>query len=263
MDIRERVVVVTGAGLGLGAALARTISAKAPGGLVIADIDEEAAHLTAAKYDSYGIAADMGSESGVRAVVDAAVDRFGRVDMWIANAGTGITCDPFTDDATFSLMWNLHAMSQVWAARALLPGWLKRGSGHFVAVVSSNALTTNPVSMGYAMTKHAQLAAVEWLAMTYGAAGVTTTAFCPKGMRTPLLEQHAQTNAYARAALADAITPEQAASILVAAIEEGRSIAHTHPAVLDDARLRLDDHAAYLRTLEQLHALVPEIGVPR
>src|SRR5947208_12262138 len=117
--------------------------------------------------------------------------------------------------------------------------------------------------MAYAMTKHAQLAAIEWLAMTYGARGVATTAFCPKGMRTELLEQHAKTNAYARAALADAITAEQAASTLIEAIEADSTIAHTHPAVLDDARLRLDDHRAYIQSIQALHALVPGIGEPR
>jgi NAD(P)-dependent dehydrogenase (short-subunit alcohol dehydrogenase family) len=263
MDIRGRVVVVTGAGAGLGRALARVVSTRAPSGLVIADIDEVSAHALAAELGGLAVMADVASECGVRSVVDAAIGRFGAVDIWIANAGTGVACDPFSDDATFTKMWDLHAMSQVWAARALLPEWVNRHSGHFVAVVSANALTTNPVSMGYAMTKHAQLAAVEWLAMTYGEQGVTTTAFCPKGMRTPLLEQHARTNAYARAALDDAITPEQAATILVDAIEAGDTIAHTHPAVIDDARLRLDDHGAYLKSLEALHALVPEIGIPR
>ena len=254
---------MTGAGAGLGLSLARELSTRAPSGLVIADIDEASARAVAAELGGFGVAADLGTELGVRAVVDAAIGRFGAIDIWIANAGTGVACDPFTDDATFTQMWNLHAMSQVWAARALLPGWLDRHSGHFVAVVSANALTTNPVSMGYAMTKHAQLAAVEWLAMTYGGRGVTTTAFCPKGMRTPLLEQHALTNAYARAALDDAIAPEQAATILIDAIEAGHTIAHTHPAVLDAARLRLSDHGAYLKSLEALHALVPEIGTPR
>jgi NAD(P)-dependent dehydrogenase (short-subunit alcohol dehydrogenase family) len=263
MEIRARVVVVTGAGAGLGRSLAREVSARAPAGLVIADIDGSSARAVAAQVGGLAVAADMATELGVRAVVDDAIGRYGAVDIWIANAGMGVACDPFTDDATFTQMWDLHAMSQVWAARALLPGWLDRHSGHFVAVVSANALTTNPVSMGYAMTKHAQLAAVEWLAMTYGGDGVTTTAFCPKGMRTPLLEQHARTNAYARAALDDAITPEQAATILVEAIEAGHTIAHTHPAVIDDARLRLEDHGAYLKSLEALHALVPEIGTPR
>jgi NAD(P)-dependent dehydrogenase (short-subunit alcohol dehydrogenase family) len=254
---------VTGAGAGLGLSLAREVSARAPAGLVVADINEASAQDVAAELGGYAVAADLGTEEGVRTVVDAALERFGGVDIWIANAGTGVACDPFSDDATFTQMWNLHAMSQVWAARTLLPGWLDRHSGHFVAVVSANALTTNPVSMAYAMTKHAQLAAVEWLAMTYGERGVSTTAFCPKGMRTPLLELHAKTNAYARTALDDAITPAQAATILVEAIEAGDTIAHTHPAVVDDARLRLDDHGAYVNSLQALHALVPEIGTPR
>jgi NAD(P)-dependent dehydrogenase (short-subunit alcohol dehydrogenase family) len=263
MKIHRSVAVVTGAGAGLGLCLAREISKRGPAGLVVADIDRDSARCVATELGGHGVCADLASEAGVDAVVDAAVRQFGAIDIWIANAGTGQACDPFTDDTTFNQMWNLHAMSQVWAARALLPGWLDRRSGHFVAVVSSNALTTNPVSMAYAMTKHAQLAAVEWLAMTYGAQGVATTAFCPKGMRTPLLEQHAKTNAYARAALDGAISPEQAASMLIDAVEKNLTIVHTHPAVLADARLRIDDHKAYLRSLEELRALATEIGAPR
>lgn len=263
MKVSGRIVVVTGAGAGLGLCLSREVRVRRPEGLVLADIDHEATEAAATQLKGYGVTADLASESGVRSVVAAAVQQFGRVDVWIANAGIGHACDPFTDDATYTNMWNLHAMSQVWAARALVPGWLARGDGHFVAVVSSNALTTNPVSMAYAMTKHAQLAAVEWLAMTYGARGIATTAFCPKGMRTELLVQHAKTNAYARAALADAITAEQAAAMLMEAVEAGSTIAHTHAAVLDDARLRLDDHGAYVRSIQALHALVPDIGEPR
>jgi NAD(P)-dependent dehydrogenase (short-subunit alcohol dehydrogenase family) len=263
MEIRGRVVVVTGAGAGLGLCIAREIIRRYPEGLLIADVDGEAADVAADELGAQSIQADLATESGVRSTFDSAIEQFGRIDMWVANAGTGQACDPFTDDHTFASMWNLHAMSQVWAARALLPAWIDRGRGHFVVVASANALTTNPVSMAYAMTKHAQLAAVEWLAMTYGAVGITTTAFCPKGMRTELLERHARVNAYARQALEDAITAEEAAAILLEAIEEGRSIAHTHPTVLDDARLRLDDHDEHLNLLEGLHALVPDVGTPR
>lgn len=263
MELQGKVVVVTGAGAGLGLYLAREVARRRPAGLVVADVDDGAARSAATEVRGHAVCADLGEEPGVRAVVDAAVREYGTIDVWIANAGVGHPCDPFADDATFAEMWNLHAMSQVWAARAVLPEWLARGTGHFVAVVSSNALTTNPVSMAYAMTKHAQLAAVEWLAMTYGTRGVTTTAFCPKGMRTPLLEKHANVNAYAKAALDGAITPEQAASMLIEGVEKDLTIVHTHPAVLEEARLRIDDHRAYLRGLAELHAMVPEIGAPR
>jgi hypothetical protein len=94
-------------------------------------------------------------------------------------------------------------------------------------------------------------------------AGGRDNRLLPEGMRTPLLEQHAKSNAYARAALDGAIAPEQAASMLIGGVEKDLTIVHTHPAVLADARLRIDDHKAYLRSLEELHALVPEIGAPR
>jgi NAD(P)-dependent dehydrogenase (short-subunit alcohol dehydrogenase family) len=261
--IDSDVVVVTGAGSGLGAEIAREIRSRSRAPLVIVDIDHAAAGTVAAEVGGLAIEADVSTEAGVRAVVTAATEHHGRVDLWIANAGTGLPCDPFSDDVVFDLMWRLHALSIVWAARHLVPEWLNRASGHLVAVVSSNALTSNPVSMGYAMTKHAQLAAVEWVAMTYGDRGVRTTAFCPKGMRTPLLEAHAANNAYARAALSDAVTPREAATVLLDAVERGATIAHTHPAVLTDARRRIDDHEAFIDSLQQLHRMVPEVGTPR
>lgn len=213
------IVVVTGAGSGLGAEIARELRRRSQARLVIADLDPSAADAVAADVSGLAVTADVSTEAGVQAVVEAAMENDGRVDMWIANAGTGLPCDPFSDDSVFDLMWRLHALSIVWAARHLVPEWLKTTRGHLVAVVSSNALTSNPVSMGYAMTKHAQLAALEWVALTYGDRGVRTTAFCPKGMRTPLLEAHAENNAYARAALSDAVTPREAAITLLDAIE--------------------------------------------
>jgi NAD(P)-dependent dehydrogenase (short-subunit alcohol dehydrogenase family) len=259
----SKVVVVTGAGSGLGAEIAREIRSRGSSPLVLADIDWAAADTVAAEVGGLAVTADASIEAGVQSVIDAATQNHGHVDVWIANAGTGVGCDPFTGDDVFDLMWRLHAMSIVWAARHLVPEWLQRASGHLVGVVSSNALTSNPVSMGYAMTKHAQLAAVEWVAMTYGDRGVRTTAFCPKGMRTPLLEAHAAHNAYAREALSDAVTPRNAAITLLDAIERGDTIAHTHPAVLVDARRRIDDHDAFIDSLQKLHRLIPEVGTPR
>jgi NAD(P)-dependent dehydrogenase (short-subunit alcohol dehydrogenase family) len=261
--IDSDVVVVTGAGSGLGAEIAREIRSRSRAPLVIVDIDPAAAGTVAAEVGGLAVTADVSTEAGVKSVVNAAMESHGRVELWIANAGTGLPCDPFSDDDVFDLMWRLHALSIVWAARHLVPEWLNRASGHLVAVVSSNALTSNPVSMGYAMTKHAQLAALEWVAMTYGDRGVRTTAFCPKGMRTPLLEAHAANNAYARAALSDAVTPREAAKVLLDAVERGATIAHTHPAVLTDARRRIDDHEAFIDSLQQLHRMVPEVGTPR
>jgi NAD(P)-dependent dehydrogenase (short-subunit alcohol dehydrogenase family) len=259
----NRAVVVTGAGAGLGACIAGAAAQRGARRVVVADRCEETAEQVARDIGGLAVVADLSTEAGVADVVAAAKADAGVVDIWIANAGTGEFCDPFTDDAVFDRMWRLHVMSQVWAARALIPDWLACGAGHFAAVVSANALTTNPTSMAYAITKHAQLVAVEWLAMTYSTRGIAATAFCPKGMRTPLLLEHAKTNAYAATALADAVTPEEAAAVFIGAIETDQTIAYTHPAVLDQARLRLDDHAEYIRQLQRLHDLVPQVGVPR
>lgn len=263
MKLTDAVVVITGAGQGLGESLAHGARNRGARCVVVADVDQERATTVAGDVGGFAVIADLSVESGVTRIVQETETTVGPIDVWIANAGIGEVSDPFTDDAVFDRMWRLHVMSQVWAARALIPGWLQRGAGHFAAVASSNALTTNPVSMAYAATKHAQLAAVEWLGMTYGTRGISTTTFCPKGMLTPLLLQIAETDAYAKTALVGAITSDEAAAIFLDAIEIDHSIAHTYQPVLDDARLRIDDHNAYLQMLQQLHELVPHIGSPR
>src|SRR5438093_11644862 len=98
MKIHGSVVVVTGAGAGLGLCLAREISNRQLAGLVVADIDGDSVCSAAAELAGHGVCADLSTEAGVRGVVDTAVRQFGAVDIWIANAGIGQACDPFTDD---------------------------------------------------------------------------------------------------------------------------------------------------------------------
>jgi NAD(P)-dependent dehydrogenase (short-subunit alcohol dehydrogenase family) len=263
MLLRDRVVVVTGGGAGLGAALARGVSTRDVAATIIVDVCEENASAVADQIDGHPYTADMSIEGDVIDIVNTVQSQWGAIDVWIANAGIGEPSDPFSGNDVYDRMWRLHVMSQVWAARALLPQWLARGSGHFAVVASSNALTTNPTSLSYAVSKHAQLAAVEWLAMTYGQRGISTTAFCPKGMRTPLLLEVAKHNTYAAQALIGAVTPGEAAETFLCAIEADESIAYTHPEILDEARLRLSDHGSYLSGLQRLHELVPDVGRPR
>ncbi|GAB3907562.1 hypothetical protein GCM10029964_105950 [Kibdelosporangium lantanae] len=77
--------------------------------------------------------------------------------------------------------WNVNVMAHVRAANALLPAWLERGRGHFLATVSAAGLLTSLGSAPYSVTKHGALAFAEWLSATYRHRGISVQALCPQG----------------------------------------------------------------------------------
>lgn len=84
-------------------------------------------------------------------------------------------------------MWQVNVMSHVHAAKALIPGWVARGEGYFLATASAAGLLTNLKAVQYSVTKHAAVAFAEWLAITYGDSGVRVSCLCPQFVRTPML----------------------------------------------------------------------------
>jgi len=120
-------------------------------------------------------------------------------------------------------------MSQVRAARLLLPGWLARGRGHLICTVSAAGLLTMLGSAPYSVTKHAALAFAEWLSATYRHRGITVQAVCPQGVRTPML---AGSGPVAELLLGGtALAPEAVADAVIAGMADGRFLILPHPEV--------------------------------
>jgi NAD(P)-dependent dehydrogenase (short-subunit alcohol dehydrogenase family) len=257
------VVAVTGGGGGLGSATCRAARARGAAEIVVIDVNGDAAQAVATEVAGHAFAADVGDEAQLTGVIEAAAGQAGPIDVFISNAGVGGTRDPYGDDAAWQRCWQVNVMSNVYAARALLPQMLRRGRGHLVSVASSNALTTNPIDMGYAATKAAQLSVAEWLAMTYGERGIEVTCFCPKGMLTPMLLEAAEHDPYARSALTGAVTPDEAARIMLDAVESARFMAVTYPPVVDEFRLKAHDYEAWVAGAQRLHReYAPLVGRP-
>ncbi|MDQ0691383.1 SDR family oxidoreductase [Arthrobacter sp. W4I7] len=265
MRIKDRIVAVTGGGQGLGRAMVEDVLARGARVVAVLDVDGAAARGTAAEMSGTVIAveADVASEESLRAAIDHIRSEAGPIDVFISNAGIAdIHTSPFTDDAVWERNWRVNAMSNVYAARILLPEMLERGSGHLVATASSNALTSNPLDMAYAVSKHAQLAVAEWLAMTYGEAGIGVTCFCPKGMSTPMLRATAASgDPYAMKALKSAVTPAEAATICLDAVEADRFMAVTYLPVVEEFALKGRDYEAWIASAQAMHReLAPGAG---
>ncbi|MFQ5523949.1 MAG: SDR family oxidoreductase, partial [Acidimicrobiia bacterium] len=192
MELKDRVVVITGAGSGIGEAMARRFAQEQPRGLVLADLNLEAASEVAEATDGVAVYVDVADPEANRALIQETEDRFGPIDLFCANAGYGIAGDEQTDFAEWERMWQVNLMSHVYAARHLIPSWVARGEGYFLATASAAGLLTNLKAVQYSVTKHAAVAFAEWLAITYGDAGIKVSCLCPMGVNTPFVQAAAE-----------------------------------------------------------------------
>jgi NAD(P)-dependent dehydrogenase (short-subunit alcohol dehydrogenase family) len=221
-------VVVTGAGSGIGAALARRLAAEGAR-VVVNDIDAAAADAVARSCGAVAVPGDAASEDGVAWLIGAARETLGEIDLYCANAGVAQPGGAEAEDAAWEQSWQVNVMAHVRAARLLLGPWLYRGSGHLICTVSAAGLLTMLGTAPYSVTKHAALAFAEWLKITYAHRGITVQALCPQGVRTPMLEA---AGAPGQMLLdGSAITPEEAAGAVLDGIADGRFLILPHPEV--------------------------------
>ncbi|MFD6953431.1 dehydrogenase [Nocardiopsis sp. TSRI0078] len=255
MDLTDTGAVVTGAGNGIGAALARRL-AGAGARVVVNDLDAGAAEAVAAEIGGVAVPGDAAGEAGVTALVAEAGAHLGGIDLYVANAGVGVGGGPEAPEADWDLAWQVNVMAHVRAARELVPGWLERGRGRFLTTVSAAGLLTMLGSAPYSVTKHAALSFGEWMAATYGDRGITVQCICPLGVRTNLLESSGETG---QAILApEAITPEEVADAVMVGLADERFLILPHPQVADYYAARATDTDRWLAGMRRLQAKVFE-----
>ena len=168
IEIAGAGAVVTGAGAGIGRALARGLAA-AGARVVVNDLNFEAATAVAQEIGGYPRPGDVGTEKGVRELVADAREYLGEIDIYCSNAGIAVGAGPDAPDAAWQQSWEVNLMAHVRASRELLPAWLERGRGCFVVTASAAGLLTMLGTATYSVTKHAAESYAEWLAATYAA----------------------------------------------------------------------------------------------
>jgi NAD(P)-dependent dehydrogenase (short-subunit alcohol dehydrogenase family) len=255
MNLSDRVVVVTGGASGIGRALARRFADEGARGVVVADLDGAGAQAVATEIGALGVACDVTDESQVVDLVARASDAFGSIDLFCANAGVAIGTDEATPDPVWDLALAVNVRAHVYAARALLPEWLERGEGHFLATASAAGLLTQIGSAPYAVSKHAAVAFAEWLSITYGDRGIRVSCLCPMGVRTPMTESdHLATDVVAAAGAM--LEPEDVAAAVVEGLRDERFLILPHPEVMTFLRRKVDDHERWLAGMRRLQARV-------
>src|SRR3954463_8804862 len=129
-NLRDAGAVVTGAGHGIGRALAARLVAEGAR-VVVNDLDEEACRAVAQELGATAAPGDCSSDAGVRALVDSATEALGRVDVYLANAGIDRTQPDSlqASDEDWARMIDTNVMAHVRAARVLVPAWLADSKG--------------------------------------------------------------------------------------------------------------------------------------
>ncbi|MEV0440649.1 SDR family NAD(P)-dependent oxidoreductase [Streptomyces spectabilis] len=229
-SLRDKGVVVTGAGGGIGAALARRFAA-AGARVVVNDLDAARAAAVAEEIGGHAVPGDA---SGIVPAALAALD--GGVDVYCANAGLASGGTEAADEQVWASAWDVNVMAHVRAAHALLPAWLERGEGRFVSTVSAAGLLTMVGAAPYSVTKHGAYAFAEWLSLTYRHRGLKVHAICPQGVRTDMLTAAGSAGELVLAPTA--IEPEDVADALFAGMADDRFLILPHPEVAEYYRAR-------------------------
>jgi NAD(P)-dependent dehydrogenase (short-subunit alcohol dehydrogenase family) len=249
-------VVVTGGGGGIGAALARRFAAEGAR-VVVGDLNGDAAAEVAKDIGGTAVAGDVATEAGVTTLIEKAREALGEIDIFSANAGIAPFGGVDAPEEEWARTWDVNVMAHVRAAKLLLPRWLDRGRGHFIATVSAAGVLTSLGSASYSVTKHGALAFAEWLSATYRHRGLTVQAICPQGVRTGMLERSGAAGELIMGA--SAIEPEQVADELFKAIAEERFLVLPHPEVAGYYAMRATDTDRWLIGMNKLQRKIEQV----
>ena len=236
MPLEGKTALVTGAGSGIGAAIAQRFAAA--GAVVyVTDVDEAAARAVAADLDGRGrpLRLDVCREADCRAALDAVQDQGGPVDVLVNNAGIGLVGTLLeTTPEDFDRVYAVNVRGVFNVTRAFLPGMLARKSGVVLNVASVGGLVGLRDRLAYAASKFAVVGMTKSMALDHAADGIRVNCICPARVETP----------FVRARLQEYPDPEAAYRELSATQAVGRM---ARPEEIADAALYLArDEAAFV-----------------
>ena len=253
MDLKGRVIVITGAARGIGRALARRFKAEQPEAIVVVDIDGEGASRVAAEIGGNAYECDMTRESDVERLVKQVEAARGRIDLFCSNAGIAVGGGPEASDADWQRIWDVNLMAHVYVARHVLPAMLDRKEGYLLGTVSAAGLLNHVFAAPYAVTKAAALSFFEWLAIAHGDEGIHVSCLCPQGVKTDMLAAERKQLGI-DFLTAGALEPEAVADAVVKGIAEESFLILPHPEVAEYFRRKASDYDRWLRGMRRLRS---------
>lgn len=251
MELRDRIVVVTGGAHGIGRAMCERFAGEGAAHVAVADLDGDAAAEVAEAIGGSSHVVDVADEGSVRSLVDGVEGEAGPIDLFCSNAGIAIPggAEVAVDD--WQRIWEVNLMAHVHAAKVLVPRMVERGGGYLLNTASAAGLLSQIGSAPYAVTKHAAVAFAEWLSITHGDEGVRVSVLCPQAVRTAMT---AGTEGGGVAGVDGMIEPAEVAQTVVEGLADERFWILPHPVVADYAKRKADDVDRWLAGMRRLQA---------
>jgi len=250
MDLKDKVVVITGGASGIGKAMATRFLAEGARHVVIADLQADAAAAVAGELGCTAMTADVSKEDDILALIERTENEIGPIDLFCSNAGVGLAESPNSSNEEWQLSWDINVMPHVYAARHLVPRMVARGGGYFLITASAAGLLNQIGGAGYAVTKHAAVGFGEWLAIHHAHEGINVSMLCPQAVRTPMT---AVDNAATQAAGTDGMMePEELADAVVTQLKDEPFLILPHPEVLEYMRRKTADYDRWIGGMSRM-----------
>ena len=189
MRLEGKTAIVTGAGSGFGAGIARKFAAEGAR-VLVADLNEDAAKGVAAEIGGLEAPVDVADGTQMRSLAHAALEAFGHIDILVNNAGVTHLPAPMEtiSEADFDRVFAVNMKAVYHAAREIVPMMKAAGTGAVLNVASTAAISPRPNLTWYNASKGWMLTATKSMAVELAPAGVRVNAILPVAGETPLLQ---------------------------------------------------------------------------
>ena len=248
MELKNRVAVITGGSGGIGKSMAKAFLDAGARTVVLADLSKEAVQAAAKELGCDGMVCDVTDEQQIAKLVEHTQINHGQIDLFCSNAGAignGVLTDAANE--VWQQLWELHVMSHLYAARAVLPAMIARGEGYLLNTASAAGLLAAMGSGPYTVTKAAAVKLAEHLSITHADDGIKVSVLCPQGVNTAMAPRslgNGQTDGI--------IEPDALANIVVEALRDERFHVLPHPEVEEYVRRKGDNIDRWLKGMQRL-----------
>ena len=249
MELKDKIIVVTGAASGIGKALAHRFAAEGARHVVCADLNLAGAEQTAREIKGIAAEVNVSREDEIAGLIDWVEREAGPIDLFCSNAGILTIGGVEVANSDWQRIWEVNVMSHVWAARHLIPRMTARGGGYLLNTASAAGLLNQVGSAPYGVTKHAAVGLAEWLALTHGDDGIKVSVLCPQAVRSEMTRGHED----GVASINGMLEPDVVAEACVQAIRAETFLVLPHSEVLGYMRNKTEDYDRWIGGMRKLN----------
>jgi len=254
MNLRDKIILVTGGANGIGKALCERFAAEGAAKIYVADIDFDNAEKVAESVNGKAFRLDVSDEANCRLVVEEILTEAGRIDFIASNAGIGGAEGSLeVANEVWQKIYEINVLSHVYLARAAFPAMIKNGGGAFMITSSAAGLLTHPTAAPYVVTKHGAVALAESFSIEFHGQGIYVSCLCPQGVKTGLIMGAENPN---RFLMPEAISAEECAREVVNALEKEIFLILPHAEVSEYIVKKAENRDRWLHSLRKLRTAV-------